>query len=388
MRFAIGGAAFVLSIAFVPYISDAATAPRWALLAILVPVACAYLGSLDRPPKLAPLPLWLGGLFLAWAAVSALWTHGPYEAVRDAGELAILAGLFWVGGSLSSLKPIFVGLGFGMALNSAIVVAQTSWVPAALSLPPTWPIPEIASPGGLFLSNNFVAEPAAMVIVGLLAYRLWWLAVLSAPCVLATGARGALAGLAIAGIVCVWRRSRLFAILAMVGLAFAGLYAFAGRAPLSSIQQRLDIWQDTIAGLTFWGRGIGSFYNDFASHATHQNLLWTRPAQAHNDFLQIAYEFGVPGLILFLALCVAAMRQGIERLVLVVFFVEACFGFPFHVPVTAALAAVTAGHLCRVWVPVRRVIDGRGSRIRPWPQGYLTGGRVEAFGHSPQPVPV
>ena len=71
--------------------------------------------------------------------------------------------------------------------------------------------------------------------------------------------------------------------------------------------------------------------------------------------LQILYETGVPGFVLFSAFIIYILktRQVTDRLVFVVFLVEGCFGFPLYTPTTAALAAFVAGHLCACRADVR-----------------------------------
>ena len=42
-------------------------------------------------------------------------------------------------------------------------------------------LPTINIPSGLFINKNFMAEAAALVLIWLIAERVWWLAVLVAP---------------------------------------------------------------------------------------------------------------------------------------------------------------------------------------------------------------
>ncbi len=62
----------------------------------------------------------------------------------------------------------------------------------------------------------------------------------------------------------------------------------------------------------YWvvGSGIGSFST---LYAVHENLAWVKPTyvnQLHNDYLQLALEAGIPGLIVLVALVVGCAVRG------------------------------------------------------------------------------
>lgn len=337
---AAGGLFFVLPLIFVPPFYDPAEAPRWALLSVMPVVACLL------PARFTPGHA-LGLAFVLWAAVTLQWSPGPYEGLNALWKLIVLGALFRIGSALPTLRPVFLGVGVAFAINGAIVTAQ--WLSRWYGFPDIG-IPQLASPAGLFMNKNFAAEPAALVLVGLVAYRVWWLAAAVLPCVALTSARGALLALGAAGAAWVWSRSRLLAVVLALGVACAGLGLWQARTYniTDTGRQRFVIWTSTLADMTPFGRGLGAFYVRFPEIAPEWNSLVSRPSHAHNDLLELAYETG-PGILLVLGLlayCLAGPSQP-ARLVLVAFTAESLLSFPTWFAVSGSLAALIAGHLCR-----------------------------------------
>lgn len=340
---------FVVAVAFVPWFSGAAEAPRWALLAGAGAAGWCIAAAPRRVERV------LGAAFLIFAGVSLAWTPGIHDGIGALAKLVILAGIFRIGTALPSLQPVYIGLAVGFAVNSAIVVAQ--WY--------GWSqIPQLAPPAGLFVIKNYVAEPAAMLAVALVASRLWWLVPGIVPALVLPGARGAMVGLAVAALAGIWMKSRILAT-ALAGVGLIGL-AMAGPGG-GSLEERLLIYKATVGGMAWAGHGLGSFFTNFPSHAPDVPFWINRPAHVHNDMLEMVYELG-PGALLYLAMIALALcgPNGAEKLVLIVFLTEGCFAFPLHLPVTAALAALAAGRLCRERLPlcggdaVRRAAVFRG----------------------------
>lgn len=324
----LGAFFFVLTVLLVPWLPNGADLPRWVLLAA---IASIFAGN----ARVQPAHARLGLSFLICAALSLLWTPDPYRGALMLLQLAVLAGLFCAGSALPSLRPVLIGAGFGMAVNSVLVVAQNlGWQG----------IPQATAPAGLFVNKNYVAEAAMLVLIGLMALRLRWLALAVAPAAILPLGRGALlAGLA-AGVAWVWTRSRA----AAAGIMAVGLGGVLWlRWQDTGMAERWGLWRDTVRGLTPLGHGLGSFQTTFPVYSRDWNFMHDRPAHAHSDWLEFAFELG-PGALLLAALCAMALRRGPapERLMLVAFLTEAAVGFPTHWPVTAALAALVLGRLC------------------------------------------
>jgi hypothetical protein len=118
--------------------------------------------------------------------------------------------------------------------------------------------------------------------------------------------------------------------------------------------------------MNWFGHGIGSFYIDFPFF--QEGGFARRFDHAHNDLLELGYEFGVLALLPVVLWLFAVAHYSPISAVLAVFAVEGCFGFPLFLPVTGALGAISAGHLCGTWERVR-------SRQLAWQRGIRTGTR-------------
>jgi hypothetical protein len=371
--FWLGAFFFVLAVAFLPGAFNAATAARWALLSVTVPVAVAMYSNVPK----CTLGHLLGLLLLGWAALSMLWTASLYDGADALWKLLLLAGLFVAGGGQSSLRPAFVGLGAGIAVNSAVAIAQWYGWQGVFTID--------ASPAGLFANKNHLAEAAALALVGLVGYRVWWLVPPVLPSLLLTNGRAAVAGVLAAATLWLWPRSRL-TVLALVGAGLAYCIAHLGD---QSISDRFNIWRDTAAGLTLFGNGAGSFFTEYPAHAFYKDLLISRPAHAHNDYLELLFDLG-PGVAVYLALLGAALcaPRPIERAVLLAFMTEACFAFPLHLPVTAAVAALAAGHLCGARGAVRDDVARWRMAYRRWPLALAErGGGARAHADGARGIP-
>jgi hypothetical protein len=346
-----------LTLAYLPATVDAGRAGRWAVLA----VGLAALLHFRAEPCKSRAGHALGALFLGWCALTLLWTPNLSDGAAALAQLLILAMAFVLGARLPSLLPVYMGMGAGLSVNGAVAVAQEFY-----GFDGVW---QVFPPAGLFVSKNWLAEAAALVLVALLAHRRWLLAAAVLPCLAFSNARGALLGLGVVAVLALWRRAPL---LARFGSLCAGLVLAAALAgfladwrlfSLNSLGERGIIWQNALGGLTWLGRGLGSFYHDYPLHGTLQDLLVSRPTHAHSDFLEWVYELG-PGALLPVALLAFCLRTPapVERAVLTVFIVEACFGFPAHLPVTGFVAALAAGHLAAAGEPLRGLL-ARGRMV-------------------------
>ena len=104
--------------------------------------------------------------------------------------------------------------------------------------------------------------------------------------------------------------------LAILALCVLGYIAMLGMStskvcletlPLSPLVKRLHLWHDSITLIQdypFTGSGLGSTAMAFSSYVLLLHVPFQN--QAHNLFLQIATEQGVPGLMIFLTMVVAS----------------------------------------------------------------------------------
>jgi hypothetical protein len=327
---------FLVTVAFVPGWSGAALAPRWAILAIAVPFLIQ--ASLNfTAAHLAML------LFLGWMTLSFAWTFDPLGGVQAIAQFAIIVGLFFAGARVADLRPILTGAALGIGASSIISLFQMNgWHGLA----------QITVPAGLFVNGNFMAEAAVLILVGVIAERMWWAVPLAAPAALLPGARGPLMALVIA--LTFWIRNRYVTALVLLVVACVVLASIHFGYRVGSVTQRAQIYADTISAMTFFGNGIGSFYTRFPSFAS-SNTLIERPDHVHNDGLEVLFEAGI-GAAFLIPVFIALYRYGrgtTGGLILLAFGVESLVEFPLYLPVTAFLGAVVAGAICARGVPLR-----------------------------------
>lgn len=342
---------FLVTGLFWPGLAGAATTPRWALLSLAIPLLLPNQIRFTTAHALLTC-------FVGWAWVSFLWSPLPLDASLALWYLILFAGAFCIGAEQESLRKLFIGAAIGLSLSSAAAIAQVfyGWRGVA----------QYAIPGGLFINPIMLGEISALVILGLVANRLWFLIPLVAPAMILSNARGAWLGL-IVGLV-VWTRSKTLAALLVIGILAAPVLVIHQNWRVDSITERFAIWADTYDGLTVLGKGIGSFYGQYPDVATRTDTLKARPNHAHNDVLEIAFELGVPGTAVALALlCVVLCHRGRrDHMVLVGFVVMGLFGFPLHNPATAFIAAMVAGHVAAAGALFRDHVDWCRGHVRRW----------------------
>lgn len=343
--------AFAVVAAYWPGIPGSALSPRWALLSIIVPLTLLLVrrgASLNAPAA------WVGTSLLAYAALSLFWTTSLPDGLNAFWHLSLLAGLGVIGARLASLDRIFLGAALGMGVTSGIIVLEVFGIDLVRQLTQVRP--------GLFFNPNIVTESATLVFIACFASRQYWASLLPLPALLLTHSRGGVLALVVAMMVWLWRRSPMWTAF-VAGVIFFGVLAVSLRDNVvpdgeqfragiafnsQSARDRINIWRDTIWGLTWRGTGIGSFRVEFPRAPYKADVaIKGRTDHAHNDFLEVAYELGVVGIVCFILLLGSVLRGTDEpsRLVLVAFIAEATVQFPLYMPVTGALAALCVGHL-------------------------------------------
>lgn len=338
-----------LTVIVIPWSYQDINAGRWAFAWVGVAVLLFF----NREHRYEPIAL----AFLGLVLLSLLWTPSKLNGVGEALRWLLLGGSFVIGRS-GLAEGIFRGAAIGIGVSSLIVLPEYfldwHWFNAA----------ETGHPAGLFGNRNFLAEAALLVAIPAIWSRNILAVGLCGPALLFTGSRGAIVAATVGGFCALWRSHRTAAIV-LAASAAVGVIALSGSiSKQHSMENRLAIWQDTIDGLTWTGRGVGSFYATFPEHATRSLVVGPsliRSEHAHNDYLEIAYEFGPAGLALIMAFVVMVLSQAIDEWSLV-FLAFACictFDYALHNACTAVLGMVAAGELCR-----RRDMARLGDRWR------------------------
>jgi hypothetical protein len=328
-------------------------------------------------------------LFFAWAASSLLWTVDLYGGLKAVWVLFLFVGLFCIGSTLTDLRSVYIGMAWGLSLSSIASIAQQFFGWEGVS--------QFSVPAGLFINPNFMAEAAALVLIGLIAERLWWHLPMVLPAVLLAGSRGALLALVIA--LALWTRSKAVVAITALAIVGAGVWAHHTGHRATSTQERLDIWADAASGMKLFGNGAGSFYVQYPAVAVRTDTYKSRPDHAHNDLVEAGFEYGLGACLLVLALGYGLVRGRVHsgRLVLVGAGVIALVSFPLHNPVTVFLVGLVAGRLAadghRVWWPVAyggmalrqrrayRKLWRHPDRIGSVPAGALVAGGAGSCGH-------
>ena len=289
---------------------------------------------------------------------------------------------------LTDLRTVAIGLGIGFTFNSLAVLIQQFL---------GWQfIPQLTPDAGLFFNRNVATEGAAMALMLVVGYRLWWLVPGLLP-TLIWGSRSPTVALGCGLFLMLWNKSRLLAaglFLSCIAIAWLWLQKHGvsddptfryTTFPLETLQQRLGVWYDGMHGFTVFGQGLGSWLTNFPIYQRHSNPLELRWENAHNDAVQLVFEFGVIGAA-FVALYLARLFTAIRTpafYALVVFSIESLFEFPLYDPLTGALAAVCTGHLFSRGAALRDDLAGVGLRVRTW----YSHARRSTFLSRGQPVP-
>lgn len=302
----------ILPLLYWPQIYGPATSPRWAFLAIVLPILILWL---YKPTQFTIIHL-LGICFLGWCTISLYWSVNVYDGINDLFIWIILAEAFVLGTLLTDLKWLFVGLALAIAGSS---LANYN----------------------LFVNPNILAETALIVAVGLWVYNVKWLILPLLPAIILNGSRGAILVGCCLFVGAMVNRNRFVALCTVLLLAIAGSISYYYDFKLIGIEERLTLWKDTLAHVSLFGYGIGSFFHLYPLMTEDIDTLLKRPRYAHNDLLQIWFELGFVGLGLILSIIWLSVKQNYVLLTIVM---VSLFSFPLHLPVTVFLAGVVCGY--------------------------------------------
>lgn len=319
-----------IALASIPGWTSITIPAGWAALSILLPAA-----TLWREARLTSLHLLLGAFFLFGTAGLA-WTPVGLDGAWRLWQFALIGLAFHLGSSLPSIEPLVRGLAYGCLVSVAIAIAQWFGFPYMMGYSPE-------TPAGLFFNPSIAGQTLALVAVACIAFDRWTLAILLVPGIALSQARGGLVILALGFVLNLFRRNTILGFAILAGLALA-LFSTS-----SHDLERSLIWRSAIHYLTPFGNGPGSLISLYIN--TSAKLI--HPTDAHNDILQLLFEFGILALLPIGAFCAALVRAPArpEWLPLACFGFLACFAFPTFIPISACLGALCAGRLsaCGDW---------------------------------------
>lgn len=315
-----------MPIAYIPNFTGRDILSGWIVLSLALP------WFFLRPIRLG-IGHYLGLAFLAYAALSMCWTEIKPQGVWDLWIYLCLAGCFCLGASRDP-RSLYLGCAVGVGVSTLLAIPQAlGWQG----------IYQISSglPAGLFVNRDMFGEAAALVSIALICTRQYWPLVLTLPPILFTGCRSAQLAVFVVASLWLWQRYRQLSI-PVVAIALIGVigwhHGWDGSESL-----RLAMWRDTIDGFTWFGRGPGSFFSLYPEFATRTDTMFTRPEDPHNDYLGLAFQFGLGAIPLLALLALAATSAALERYLLLAFCIIALVSFPYRMPVEGFLGMVALG---------------------------------------------
>jgi hypothetical protein len=336
---------FLITIAYIPGVTGAALATGWAAMSFGLPIVTWRDGATLASPIIPLCAI----AFFTYAFTSLTWVDNPDTALSTLWQYALMAGAFYAGTQTPDLRRATIGLVLGFGVSSLLCIPQ------ALGL--DWIIEYIpCRPSGLMFNPIILGEGCAITILLCLSYRMWWLAGLLIPGLLLSQSRGAFVALAVGLVLTYCRPQR-------------GMFSFAPIWTTCSFSDavthgeandfRLMVWRVLYHFLDFWGHGAGSVE---AVIIRFRGNLYA-PGYAHNEFLDLAYQYGVGALPAALILLIPAANAGRDEWPAYVAFAVCClFSFPLHCPPLAFLGMVVAGNLARDWSLSRLREQLRGPR--------------------------
>lgn len=342
--FALGA---VVSLCYVPGVTGAFIVTQWPVLSIALPVFMLF--------RSGPVTMfhYAGLLFIAYATVR-LWSTPIFDdGVYGLWLIYIMGMSFWFGSTLDNLRSLYAGLTVGASVSSVVAVFQHFGVSV---------VPYVSStPAGLYVNSVMQGIILSLLAVALVSERMWlWLPAL-VPGIWLSGSRGAWIALSV-GLICTCIRSKWV----LLAIAVAG--AFFLTQPLSSSDaMRVSIWSAAWQNIGWVGWGPGSFFSWLIPYGG-KNFY---PEYAHNDALQLIFEYGAAAVLPIGIFAFVLTRTAEREWPLIVAFVTAgCYSMPLWVPVASFLVCVAAGRVVRGWALVRVNSHDRGQHVVPRSRGF------------------
>ena len=271
--------------------------PRtWASLFALIPPAVALVLAARSPPS---------------------WHRRTLGTIAAMGLLTVVVGAAQLAGGGSGLLRFYAEshVGFLTGFQANRNAAADLLLIAMLALV-AWGLKHAPSPAARLI----VGAGLVTLVVG----------------VLLTGSRAGMALLLALGPGLVWwfargslRRLRPSARVAAAGAAILALAGTAALLASSDVARRMagrfaqsgdprpELWTDTLYAIgQYWplGSGLGSFVPVFVAAERLEVVDASLPNRAHNDFLELALEAGLPGLIVLIALAAVLIWKLTARL--------------------------------------------------------------------------
>lgn len=307
----------MLPVCFWAGITGASIPTQWAVLSAVMPLAAWRRGIVS-------IPFLLVLIFAIYSAASIVWSSEWHNSIEASWKIFFcLIPAFWLGSSVESLRPLWIGLAIGVWISLPIAAFQL----AGLSL----------SAPGLLFNETVLGATAALVIIGAIEENIWMIPGALLPLVWISHSRGAWLILGVS-LLCKY----LHWIAATMILVVAGTAYYFLMSP--SDASRLDLWSAALGGLRMFGNGG----NTFAEVVVVNDGKLLRSEFVHNDYLQLIFEYGIGSAPWFLFV-IWGILQRREKYwpVFIAFAAFGLFWFPLFSPIPAFIGFVVAGNISR-----------------------------------------
>lgn len=318
-----------ISALYVPGVTGASVQTSWAVLSFSLPALALW-----RAVNMTVCH-WAVVAWAVLACISIAWALNSYDAVWGAWGIILFALAFYIGDAID-FRKLLIGFAIGANLSALFALLQASGIHLFMEN-------NVATPSGFYFNSMYAGEIFALAILGAVIYRVWPLVILPSIALVLTHSHAGWLALAI-GLVSI--RIRSWTVIALILTACAAAFTFHFRP---SDAERMQIWYATVSNMTLFGYGPGSMLSMY--YITDSVKL---PEYAHNDVLQLIFEYGVFSIIPIAALLMPAIaKQEKEWPLYVAFLVMGLVSFPLYSPITMVIGAVSAGRLSRVWSVLR-----------------------------------
>ena len=324
---------FIISIAYIPGIVGAAIPTGWFVLIGLMPILICFYHKSINVYHIEVI------LFVTYCGISLVWTQNFNIGLFFFVQLVALGLTFYLGSTLTDLKPIFKGLAVGIGISGIVSILQKfyDW---------NFVFRNTGMNAGLFVNQDLFCEASVIVFISLIIFELWWWLPFTITGIVLVHSRAAILALIGCFGIWLWSKSKIaalvFGFILVCGSAF-----YLSRGIDDSIRQRLYLWESTVKGFTVLGNGIGSYQIAYPPFAVNVDTSIERPKFAHNDFLQFVFEVGIGTIFLILLAYDVLIIKRKERLILYAVGIISCFSFPFHIPVMAFIGCLVAGYITK-----------------------------------------
>lgn len=344
-----------VALCYIPGVTGAYIATQWPVLAVVLSFGLLRSGPFTVLHA-------VGLLFIAYAVARMPFSPVPYASVFGLWLVVIMALSVWFGTTMENTKNLYMGLATGAAVSSVLAIFQFFGFQPVATI--------TGNPAGLYVNSVQQGTVLALIAVALISERMWiWLLPL-APGIVLSQSRGAWVILAIGVLGFNVRRLWVFG-------AVAAVAAFYFLSSLSSSDtERMFIWKSAWDNLNWLGWGPGVFYTIVLPKNGAFSLY---PEYAHNDALQLVFEYGVGALLPFVVMGCALWRTNAKEWPVVLAFVAAgCYSMPLFMPVASFLALVAVGRILRSYGVDGNNRNRRGQHVVPRETaGYFgAGGQV------------